>query len=574
MTKQSDKEITDNETRNSWQQAAKGAAVVGGVFSIIVLGLLFVNYLQIKLLDPLRTERLENMKLKLLDQPKDEQLLSQIRELDLQNRKDKIKRLDFSKKGTVFLFISVVIFLIGVKSAKEFQKRPPTPSAPADQQGLQVCQAVQARWVMTAGLGLLAAAALLFISTSKVNLSQASASYPSDEEIAKNWVSFRGPQGSGVSAYTNIPDKWDGKSGEGIIWKSEIPLPGHNSPVVWEKKVFISGANKEKRQVYCFDSDSGNLLWQADVASTPSSNDSSLEIDSGTSYAAPTVATDGSRVCAIFPNGDVGCFDFEGKNLWTRNMGLPESIYGYASSLAIYQNLLLIQYDQGMADDGKSRMYALDTFSGMTVWEIKRDVSSSWTSPIVAKIGEQSQLITCGDPWVIAYNPLNGTELWRLDCLGTDVAPSPIYAGGLVFAIKPYSKLIAINPTGTGDVTENHIAWEADDGGPDICSPVSNGELIFILESQGYLICYKVEDGTKLWEKDLEASFMASPSIVGENLYLLSEKGDMFIAKIGGEYEQLSKSELGENCYASPAFADGRIYIRANKNLYCIGNKN
>ncbi|MHC4757968.1 MAG: PQQ-like beta-propeller repeat protein [Planctomycetota bacterium] len=572
MTKQFDNEITDNETKNSWQQAAKGAAVVGGVFSVIVLSLLFVNYLQIKLLDPLRTERLENMKLQLLQQPKDEQLLSQIRELDLQNRKDKIKRLDFSKKGTLFLLISVIVFLVGVKTAKEFEKVPPAPGAPADQQMQQVRHSLLARWVLTAGSAFIAAAALLFISTSKIEFSQASISYPSDEEIAKNWASFRGPQGGGVSAYTNIPDKWDGKSGEGILWKSEIPLTGHNSPVVWEDKVFISGANKGKRQVYCFDADSGKLLWQVDVASTPSGNDSGLEIDSGTSYAAPTLATDGSRVCVLFPNGDVGCFDFEGKNIWTRNLGLPESIYGYASSLAIYQNLLLIQYDQGMADDGKSRMYALDTFSGMTVWEVKRDVSSSWTSPIVAKVGDQSQLITSGDPWVIAYNPLNGTELWRLDCLGTDVAPSPIYAGGLVFAIKPYSKLVAINPTGTGDVTETHITWEADDGGPDICSPVSNGELIFILESQGYIICYKVQDGTKLWEKDLEASFTASPSIVGENLYILSEKGVMIIAKAGSEYAELTKCELGENCYASPAFADGRIYIRANKNLYCIGN--
>ncbi|MHC4132591.1 MAG: PQQ-binding-like beta-propeller repeat protein [Planctomycetota bacterium] len=559
--------------KNSWQQAAKGAAVVGGVFSVIVLSLLFVNYLQIKLLDPLRTERLENMKLKLLEQPKDEQLLSQIRELDLQNRKDKIKRLDFSKKGTVFLFISVVVFLVSMKAAKEFEKKPPTPGAPSDQQILQIRHAFQARWVMTTGLFLLAAAALLFISTSKVKFSQASASYPSDEEIAKNWASFRGSQGSGVSAYTNIPDKWDGKSGEGVLWKSEIPLSGHNSPVIWEKKVFISGANKEKRQVYCFDADSGKLLWEGDIESTPANNESGLEIDSGTSYAAPTVATDGSRVCAIFPNGDVACFDLEGKKLWTRNLGLPESIYGYASSLAIYQNLVLVQYDQGMADDGKSRMLALDTFSGMTVWEVNRNVSSSWTSPIVAKVGDQSQLISCGDPWVIGYNPLNGTELWRLDCLGTDVAPSPIYAGGLVFAIKPYSRLFAINPTGSGDVTETHITWEADDSGPDICSPVSNGELIFLLESQGYLICYKVGDGTKLWEKDLEASFMASPSIAGENLYLLNEKGVMIIAKAGSEYAEVTRCELGENCYASPAFADGRIYIRANKNLYCIGNK-
>ena len=358
------------------------------------------------------------------------------------------------------------------------------------------------------------------------------------------------------------------------MWKTAVPLPGHNSPVLWENRIFLSGANKQKRQVYCFDAVSGKLLWQADMINPASAADKTLDMYEDTGYAASTVATDGSRVFAIFPTGDVGCFDFEGKKLWSRNLGTPDSMYGYASSLAVYQNLLLIQYDQATADDNKSRMIALDTFSGMTVWETNRPVPGSWTSPIVVKIAEQSQLITCADPWVIAYNPASGAELWRADCLGTDVAPSPIYAGGLVFGIRPYSSLVAIKPTGQGDVTKTHIAWKATDNIPDIGSPVSNGELIFLLETYGILTCYKVSDGTKLWEQDLETSFMASLSLAGDRLYMLSEKGVMFIAKVGSEYVELTKSPLGEKCYSSPAFADGRIYIRAAENLYCIGDEN
>ena len=304
-------------------------------------------------------------------------------------------------------------------------------------------------------------------------------------------------------------------------------------------------------------------MWQADVTNSLSTANKMIEMYEDTGYAAPTVATDGRRVCAIFPTGDVGCFDFEGKELWSRNLETPDSTYGYASSLAIYQNLLLIQYDQGSVEDDKSRMIALDTFSGMTVWELKRPVPSSWTSPIVVN----NQLITCADPWVIAYDLSNGTELWRVDCLGTDVAPSPIYAGGLIFGIHPYSSLVAIKPTG-------QIAWKATDNISDICSPVSNGKSIFLLETYGMLTCYKVSDGTKLWEKDLETSFMASQSLVGDRLYLLNEKGIMFIAKVGNEYTELAKSPLGEKCYASPAFADGRIYIRGAENLYCIGDEN
>jgi outer membrane protein assembly factor BamB len=571
MTAQFDEKDIDAQMKTPWNQAAQRAAVIAGVFSIIVLGLLVINYLQIKLLDPVRFERLENLKVLLLDQPNDDQLLSQIRELDLRIRKDEIKRLDFSRRGSMLLLGSVAVFFIAIKSTRACKKILPHPVVSTDIQARQIRQAAQARWMMTTALAVLAATALFFARTGKIDFTQVEDSYPSDKEIAENWPGFRGPRGSGTSAYTNIPTRWNGKSGEAIIWKSKVLLPGHNSPVVWDDRIFLSGANKEKRQVYCFDAGSGKLLWQADIINPALAAVRAIEMDQDTGYAAPTVVTDGARVCAIFPTGDVSCFDFKGKKLWSRNLGIPDNIYGYASSLVIYQNLLLIQYDQATSYDNKSRMIALDTFSGMTIWETKRPVPNSWTSPIVAEIDGQSQLITCGDPWVIAYDPLNGTELWRVDCLGTDVAPSPIYAGGLVFGVHPYTRLVAIRPTGRGDVTKTHIAWKAEDAIPDICSPVSNGELIFTLETQGKLACYKVSDGTKLWEEDLKTNFTSSPSLVGDRLYLLSEKGVMFIVKVGASYMELNRNDLGENCYASPAFADGRIYIRSDKNLYCIG---
>ncbi len=573
MTTKYDNQNTGSSTKSSWYEAAKGAAIVAGVFIVIILGLLVLNYLQIKLLDPMRTERLENWKVELLGQPKNEQLITKIRQLDLQLRKDKVRRIQFSQRGTILLLGAVAVFLIGIKSAKAFKEKLPCPSTVTDQQGQQIRQAILTRRITVASLAVLVLAILFFINTPKIDFIKAGASYPSDEEIAKNWAGFRGPGGSGVSAYTNIPTKWDGKTGQKIMWKANVPLSGHNSPIVWGDRVFLSGATRQKRQVYCFDAISGKLLWQADMKAPPVTAGEPIELEDETGYAAPTVATDGTRVYAIFPTGDVGCFDFEGKALWSRNLGMPDSAYGYASSLAMYQNLLLIQYDQATAEDNKSKIIALDTFSGVTVWETNRPVPNSWTSPIVAKIAGQSQLITCADPWIIAYNPSNGAELWRAECLGTDVAPSPIYAGGLVFGIHPYTSLVAIKPMGQGDVTKTHIAWKATDNIPDIGSPVSNGKLIFLLETYGILTCYKVSDGTKLWEQDLKTSFTASPSLVGDKLYLLSEKGIMFIAKVGNEYTELVKSPLGEKCYASPAFADGRIYIRGVENLYCIGDK-
>ena len=325
--------------------------------------------------------------------------------------------------------------------------------------------------------------------------------------------------------------------------------------------------------MFCFDAISGRHLWTGDVASAALANEEEpFEATEDTGFAAPTVATDGRRVYAIFATGDLACFDFDGREVWKKDLGVPDSAYGYSSSLAMYRNLLLVQYDQGVAEDGKSELLALDGFSGTIVWRTARPVGNSWSSPVVTSVGDGYLVLTCGEPWVIAYDPATGAELWRADCLSGDVAPSPIYANGLVFAIEAYTKLAAIRADGQGDVTETHIAWINEDGGPDICSPVSNGELIFLLATEGQLGCYKVSDGTRLWEQDLREYFMASPTLVGNNVYLLSEKGVMFIVEAGPEYKEPAKCELGEDCHASPAFVDGRIYIRGAENLYCIGN--
>ncbi len=612
------------EATNPWYKSAVATAIVGAVFSVIILTLIVLNYVQAKIPEPKREIELENLKIEIQDQPDDEQLLLWIRELDLQSvsdpnraeeletlkieiragpddeqllsrirqldlqvkqdeirrldlqfRQDKIRRRDFSRKGSYLLLGSVVVLLIGVKLADAFRKKTPSPQLRGAEPYEQVREAMRARWAVTAGLAILGAGVLFLITGPRIDFTQADAastSYPSTEQINKNWPCFRGPGGLGISANTNVPTNWNGKTGEGILWKTKVPLSGFGSPVIWGDRVFLSGGDKNKLQVYCLDALSGRLLWTGDVA-VPPRGDEELDVMEDTGFAAPTMVTDGRRVYAIFVTGDVGCFDFGGKKVWTRNLGIPDSAYGYASSLAMYRNLLLIQYDQGLAEDQMSKLIALDGFSGQTVWETKRPVSNSWSSPIVTKIGSQFQLLTCSDPWVIAYDPAKGTELWRAKCLAGDIAPSLIYANGLVFAIEPYSKLIAVRPDGRGDVTETHIAWSLDEGAPDICSPVSDGELIFLLTTEGLLMCYKVADGTKLWEKELEEYFFASPSLAGDKLYLLTEEGVMLIVQAGPEYKELARCELGEECRASPAFADGRIYIRGLENLYCIEKK-
>jgi outer membrane protein assembly factor BamB len=598
MESHTDKTSQSIEELSPWYRSAITTAVVCAVFSLIVLSLFVINYVRGRIIDAKWEIQSENLKIELRQNPDDQELLLRIRQLDLQFRQHRIRRLAFSRKGSYLLFGSVVIFLIALKFADTYKKKMLAPQVLGNRGDEQLHQATLARWAVTAGLAVLGSGALILAMSTEIDFVETGAvitSYPSIEQINENWPSFRGPGGLGISAYTNIPADWNGKTSDGILWKTRIPLPGNSSPVIWGDRVFLSGGDPNKLQVFCFDAVSGRLLWTGDVTRAPlKSDEEPFEVMESTGFAAPTVVTDGRRVYAIFATGDIGCFDFNGKRIWIRTLGIPDSSYGYASSLAMYRNLILIQYDQGGPEDGMSKMIALDGFTGQTVWETKRPVPNSWSSPIVTEIGDEVQLLTCGDPWVIAYNPAKGTELWRAKCLTGDIAPSLIYANGLVFAIEPYSKLVAIRPDGRGDVTETHIAWSLEEGAPDICSPVSNGELIFLLTTEGFLTCYKVADGKRLWEQDLRENFWASPSLVlapapapvvrqedagasrssgGDKLYLLTEEGVMLIVQAGPEYKELTRCELGEECRASPAFTDGRIYIRGLENLYCIGQK-
>jgi len=553
---------------------ARDTAVVGAVFSAIFTALLVANLMGSGVIGPWRENRLAAMKLQVQKEPMNQELISQIRQLDLKIRRDRIWRLDFAHKATHMLLGSVVVLLVAGIIAGKMKKQLPRPQHQPDVGAMQMKEAKQARLAVVGALSVLVLGGLLLAMSRWVRFAQAEDSGPAfatAEEMRQQWPRFRGPGGAGISAYANIPAQWDGKTGDGVLWKLKVPLPGRNSPVVWKDRIFLSGADPNKRQVYCFDAAKGDLLWTGDVPTVPLPKDKELKLMEDTGYAPSTLATDGRRVYAIFPTGDVAGFDFKGRRLWHKNLGLPDSSYGYASSLETYEKLVLIQFDQGDGKEGTSRFIALDGQSGKVAWEAKRETPNSWTTPIVVDVAGQPQLITVAKPFVISYNPANGAELWRAQCVGGDVAPSAIYAGGLVIAIEPYSQVVAVKPTGQGDVSKTHVAWRMEDSGPDICSPVSDGKCVYTLESSGLLLCCNVQDGKKLYEMDVKEECRASPSIVGDKLYLLDMKGIMHIAQIGPEYKEIAKCELGEECFASPAFADGRIYLRAAGNLYCIG---
>jgi outer membrane protein assembly factor BamB len=269
----------------------------------------------------------------------------------------------------------------------------------------------------------------------------------------------------------------------------------------------------------------------------------------------------------------MAAFDLAGRKLWSRNLGLADNQYGHAASLITFTDKVLVPWDQGTAESGKSALLALDAASGKELWRVRRPVGASWSSPIIIPASGGPQLITSADPWVIAYDPEKGTELWRAQCMSGDAAPSPTFASGTVFVCNDRADLAGINPDGRGDVSKSHVLWTFPDNQPDIVSPLATDRFVFTVLTYGLVTCVDGKTGKKIWEHELGAQVHASPIVVGDLVYLLDKAGTMHIFRADERFKEVAACPVGEPCNATPAIVGGRIYIRTDSNLYCIGSK-
>jgi outer membrane protein assembly factor BamB len=399
------------------------------------------------------------------------------------------------------------------------------------------------------------------------------ADLPKQEEYRSNWPRFRGPDGGGVCARGDFALNCDLKTGANVAWTSAVPAAGYSSPVVWNGRVFLSGGETGKCEVMCFDATSGKLLWQRAAPRDEGKADEKPDSGDQGGMASSTVATDGRLVYAMFANGTLMALDLDGKIAWSKHLGAPKNQYGHATSLLTWRDRLILQFDQGEADEGLSKLLAFDGATGKIAWEQPRAVGASWATPIAIEAAGKSQIITLAVPWVISYAAQDGSEIWRAECLDGEVTPSPVFAGGTLFVVHPSSKLQSIRPDGEGDVTQTHLGWMAEDGIPDVTSPVSNGELVFLVDTGGMMTCYDAKTGRKQWENDFGEEFKASPSIAGKRVYLVTRKGTLIVVEAARQFKELARSPLDEPVFASPAFAHDHIFVRGMKHLICIGAK-
>ncbi|MCF8371854.1 MAG: PQQ-binding-like beta-propeller repeat protein [Bacteroidales bacterium] len=603
-------------------------ALFSGIFALFVAVLLLLNYWQISQTDPLESTAMKSLVEQFANDPGNQDLQQEIRSLDLLARKAyfssrwQIKtgsylliiasilfvlslRLYFSLIGKIdrpeatsqneigerilshkwLLGVSVVILLMaifaGFKSENYFElfenHQMATTSEIPEDPGIEVIEIREEKPQLenekdevpdSVPKNSIAAKELILPAEESKKedktVPESSPSFPTLPEIQKQHNSFRGPLGQGTTFAKNIPTDWDGPSGKNILWKADIPLPGYNSPVIWDEKILVAGGNSSTRSVYCFNKKDGSLLWQHEVKNVPGSPGKIPKTTDDTGLSAPSLTTDGQRVYGIFGNGDIICTDMEGNQIWAKNLGVPDNHYGHSSSLISWKEKLFVQYDTNKG----GKIITLNVFTGDVIWQKTRESKISWASPILAKIDGSYQLILSANPIVAGYNLEDGKELWAVKCMSGEVGPSPAFADGIIYAANEYAKLVAINSA------DNYtILWSDNEYLPEVSSPAVSKGLLFIATSFGVFACYDAKSGEKYWEYESPNGFYGSPMIADGKVYTLDMQGIMYIMEVSKEFNLIGQPEIGEETTTTPAFSDGRIFIRTNRSLYCIGEK-
>jgi outer membrane protein assembly factor BamB len=433
-------------------------------------------------------------------------------------------------------------------------------------------------------------------------------SSPSDLEVSSaNWPGFRGTLSRGVADGQHPPLSWNIDDGESIAWKTAIPGFSNSAPVIWGDRLFVTTASSRDGNtdvkighygdvdsvqddsiyefiLYCMDKRTGQILWQR----TCNTAKPAVKRHSKSSHANPTVATDGVHVIAWFGSEGLYAFDFEGRSLWSRDLGVldsgwffdPSYQWGFGSSPTIYGDRLFIQCDIQKG----SFVAALDLATGEEVWRSERDEIPTWSSPIVASFGDLPMLITHGTRAARGYDARDGKLLWWLADHSEIVVPTPNVAHDLIYLASGYAPIqpiVAIRPEARGELklpgrvpkeggeapsSDPGIAWSTQRGGPYMPTPIIYGDFLYACSNQGIVTCYRARTGEEVYKKRLKGgetfSFTASPIAADGHLYFTSESGHVYVVQAGGTFKQLHVNAVGSKVLATPAISEGILYVR------------
>jgi outer membrane protein assembly factor BamB len=387
----------------------------------------------------------------------------------------------------------------------------------------------------------------------------------------QEWTRFRGPDGTGIGRGDSIPVSFTEAD---YLWKIKLPGPGHSSPVLWGDRIFLTCAHddREEREVVCLDARSGKTLWSTTMPFTP------YRHNRRNSFAASTPAVDAERVYVNWISG--GTFvalalDHAGNKLWRREMGEFKARHGAGASPIALDGLMIVGNDNMET----SFLAGLDGKTGNTVWQIKRNSKmTSYVTPAIyrPKGGSPEAVFVSEANGMTGIDPASGEKKWESEKLFTlKSVASPVVAGSVIFATAGAGgagrQSAAVRP---GDALAGRgpmVAWKLDRDLPYVPTPIAIGEHLYVLSEAGVMTCVVAATGKQVWQEDLDDDFYASPVYVDGRIYLVTRGGEVIVLQLGAEYRLLGKSKLPERTDATPAIANGRMYIRTLNHLICIG---
>jgi len=382
-----------------------------------------------------------------------------------------------------------------------------------------------------------------------------------------------------MSQEKGVPTEWSATSN--VRWKTEIPGVGWSSPVVFADRIFVTTATEggESLHLIRLDRRSGEVVWDREIARQEAGHKQRFN-----SYASSTPATDGERIYAIACDGRIMAIDMDGKIEWTNEEFDYYSEHGLAISPVLYEDLVIVAFDwSGRPPDSKlgwqtawdkAVILAVDKNTGKTRWRGRRGSSRiAHVVPQIAKVNGQDQLISGAGDVIQGFDPKTGQRLWTVTSAGEGVVPSVVVGDGLAFTASGFgdSTIRAVRIDGRGDVTKTHIAWESKDDVPHVPSMLYVSPHLYSVTEGGIAKCFKGATGEVLWRERLGGKVSTSPIWADGKIYFVSEKGETTIVEDGPQFKVVAKNDLDEKCCASLAISQGNIFIRAEKNLYCIG---
>ena len=391
--------------------------------------------------------------------------------------------------------------------------------------------------------------------------------------IAEEWPRFRGANGSGQSQATTVPVEW---TTEDYNWQVPLPGKGHSSPIISGDRVVVTSADPEwaTRYVTCIRCSDGSQIWNREFQSVPHKN-----LHARNSYASSTPATDGRRVFLTWATPTdyhLVALDLkDGHTLWRVNLGTFESQHGFAASPILYGDTVIVVNEQL----GKSFLAAYDSETGEQKWRCARKggVKTAYSVPCVFRgdDGADQLIFHSTGHGISGLDPETGESLWSIDVFNQRCVSSPVLAGGLVFGSSGQGgsgeALVAVKP-GNGSSRDPEVVYEIKKSAPYVVTPIVYQNWIFLWHDGGVVSCHDVADGTLRWRQRAgRGGFSGSPIRVGENLYGISEDGQVVVLAAGPEFRLLATNDLGEPSRATPAVADGRLYLRTESSLISVG---